>query len=52
MMMITFISFSQKKTNGTIYVDHPAIAVVEAMTKAFVSGDVDKVASYLADDFK
>lgn len=52
MMMITFISFSQKKTNGTIYIDHPAIAVVESMTKAFVNGDVDKVASYLADDFK
>jgi len=52
MVMISFISFSQKKTNGTIYVDHPAIAAVEAMTKAFVSGDVEKVASYLADDFK
>lgn len=52
MVMISFISFSQKKNNGTIYIDHPAIAVVEAMTKAFVNGDVDKVASYLADDFK
>ena len=52
MVMISFISFSQKKTNGTIYVDHPAIVVVEAMTKAFANGDVDKVASYLADDFK
>lgn len=46
------VAFGQKKANGTIYVDHPAIAVVENMTKAFVSGDVDKVASYLADDFK
>ena len=52
MVMISFISFSQKKTNGTIYENHPAITAVEAMTKAFVSGDVDKVASYLADDFK
>lgn len=50
--MISLISFSQKKTNGTIYVEHPAIAVVESMTKAFVSGDVDKVSSYLAADFK
>jgi len=47
-----FKTFGQKKTNGTIYIDHPAIIVVEDMTKAFVSGDSDKVASYLADDFK
>ena len=52
MMMIAFISYSQKKTNGTVYIDHPAITVVEAMTKAFTSGDSTKVASYLADDFK
>lgn len=52
MMMIAFISYSQKKTNGTVYIDHPAITAVEAMTKAFTSGDSTKVASYLADDFK
>jgi hypothetical protein len=52
MVVFTFITYAQKKANGTIYVDHPAINVVESMTKAFVSGDVDKVASYLADDFK
>jgi hypothetical protein len=52
MMISTFITYAQKKANGTIYVDHPAINVVESMTKAFVSGDADKVASFLADDFK
>ncbi|SFZ93963.1 SnoaL-like domain-containing protein [Flaviramulus basaltis] len=52
MLMITFITYAQKKTNGTVYIDHPAITVVEDMTKAFVSGDSTKVASYLADDFK
>jgi ketosteroid isomerase-like protein len=51
-LSIIMTAFGQKKTNGTIYIDHPAIAVVENMTKAFVSGDSDKVASYLADDFK
>jgi hypothetical protein len=45
-------SFGQKKANGTIYLEHPAIAVVENMTKAFVSGDSDKVATFLAEDFK
>ncbi|MFG6687158.1 nuclear transport factor 2 family protein [Mariniflexile sp. HNIBRBA6329] len=48
----TVASFAQKKSNGTIYIEHPAIAVVENMTKAFVAGDSAKVASYLADDFK
>lgn len=52
MMMITFITYSQKKKNGTVYIEHPAIKVVEAMTQAFVNGDSEKVASYLADDFK
>jgi ketosteroid isomerase-like protein len=52
LLMVTCITYAQKKTNGTIFVEHPAIATVEAMTKAFVSGDADKVASYLADDFK
>ena len=52
MMIMTTLSFSQKKANGTIYVDHPAIAVVQAMTKAFVEGDTDKVASFLTSDFK
>ncbi|MDP2686024.1 MAG: nuclear transport factor 2 family protein [Aequorivita sp.] len=51
MMLIACITYSQKK-NGTIYVEHPAINAVEAMTQAFVSGDSGKVASYLADDFK
>ncbi len=51
-MMIMIVSYAQKKTNGTVYIDHPAITAVEAMTKAFVSGDSTKVASYLTDDFK
>ena len=52
MMGATFITYAQKKANGTIYVDHPAITVVEGMIKAFVNGDENKVAGYLADDFK
>jgi hypothetical protein len=43
---------AQKKTNGTIYIEHPAIAAVEGMTQAFVKGDATKVGSYLTDDFK
>ncbi|WP_035667557.1 ester cyclase [Flavobacterium sp. 83] len=52
LLVATCITYGQKKTNGTIYVEHPAITAVEGMTQAFVSGDTDKVASFLADDFK
>lgn len=52
MMIFTIITYAQKKKNGTVYVDHPAIDLVESMEKAFVEGDEEKVASYLADDFE
>jgi ketosteroid isomerase-like protein len=48
----TFGMNAQKKTNGTIYVEHPAITVVENFHKAFTDGDVNKVASFVTDDFK
>lgn len=51
-MMFTIIMYPQKKKNGTIYVDHPAIAMVENMQQAFVKGDTLKVASYLSEDFR
>ena len=50
--MITIGAYSQKEKNGTIYKEHPAIAVVENMQQALVSGDTIALASYLADDFK
>jgi len=46
------IGYAQKKKNGTIFNEHPAISTVESMNEAFVKGDADKVASLLADDFK
>ncbi|MDP3360104.1 MAG: nuclear transport factor 2 family protein [Lutibacter sp.] len=52
MMISTLISYAQKKANGTIYSEHPAITAVESMEQAFVKGDADKVASFLADDFR
>jgi len=52
LMVFTIISYSQKKKNGTIYIDHPAINTVEEMIKAYAEGDADKVGSYLADDYK
>ena len=52
MMIATFISYGQKKANGTIYSEHPAITSVKSMMQAFVNGDEKKVAGYLADDFR
>ena len=51
-MMIAFISYPQKKTNGTVYIEHPAINVVNSFIKATIAGDKAQMASYLTDDFK
>lgn len=52
LMVFTIITSAQKKKNGTIYIEHPAIDAVEAFNKAFIAGDANKVTSYLADDYK
>lgn len=52
LMVCTIATYSQKKKNGTIYSEHPAIDVVENFNKAFVAGDSDKVMSFLSDDYK
>ena len=50
-LMTSFITIAQKK-NGTVYIEHPAIDVVNSFTQAFVKGDTVKLASLLTDDFK
>jgi len=51
-LSIAITTYSQKKKNGTIYAEHPAITIVEAMQQAEVAGDIEKLETYLADDFK
>jgi len=51
MMLIAFISTAQKK-NGTVYIEHPAIDVVQQFVDAGVAGDKSKMATYLTDDFR
>ena len=46
------ISYAQKKSNGTVYINHPAIDLVDAYTKTVNSGDLDKLDAFLADDFR
>ena len=48
----TIAALAQKKANGTVYIEHPAINVVDAFIKATVSGDSAKINSFLTDDFK
>ncbi len=52
MMISTIVMYSQKKKSGTIYSEHPAIAVVESMQQALIKGDTIALASYLTDDFR
>ncbi|MDO7173661.1 nuclear transport factor 2 family protein [Mariniflexile sp. AS56] len=52
MLLFTVVMYSQKKKNGTIYSEHPAITVVEAMQQAFIKGDTAKVSNYLAKEFR
>jgi ketosteroid isomerase-like protein len=51
MMLIAFISNAQKK-NGSVYIEHPTIDVVQNFENASVAGDKSKMASYLTDDFR
>ena len=44
-------SFAQKKANGTIFIEHPAIKVVQDFMKASVSGDASTLAAFLMEDF-
>lgn len=43
---------AQKKNNGSIFIEHPAITVVNDFEKAIATGDSAKIASYLTEDFK
>lgn len=51
-MLFTVFMYSQKKKNGKIYSEHPAITVVEEMQQAFIKGDTTALKGYLHDDFK
>jgi hypothetical protein len=52
LMMLPFIGFGQKKDNGKIYIEHPAINVVDAFTKAWVAGDTTAMGNMMSSDFK
>jgi hypothetical protein len=51
-LTIPFIGFGQKKENGKIYIEHPAINVVEAFTKAMAAGDTTAMGKLMTADFR
>ncbi|WP_299391386.1 nuclear transport factor 2 family protein [uncultured Gelidibacter sp.] len=51
LMLSAFVNYAQKN-NGTVYMEHPTIDVVQEFVKASVAGDRTKMASYLTEDFK
>ncbi|MCP4974831.1 MAG: nuclear transport factor 2 family protein [Maribacter sp.] len=51
-LLAVAFGYSQKKKNGTVYKEHPAIETVNAMQEAWIAGDDAKVATFLADDFR
>ncbi|HMO63251.1 MAG TPA: nuclear transport factor 2 family protein [Ferruginibacter sp.] len=48
----TFTAAGQKKANGTVFIEHPSLNVINEFVKATISGDSAKIASFLTDDFK
>tara|TARA_B100000575_G_scaffold293760_1_gene306226 strand:- start:200 stop:1120 length:921 start_codon:yes stop_codon:yes gene_type:complete len=44
-------SFAQKKANGKIYIEHPAMEVVEKFNEAFVAGDQETLKSLVSENF-
>ena len=51
MMLFITVSFSQKKANGKIYIEHPALEIAKQFDEAFVKGDLETIKSLVADDF-
>ena len=52
MILCFSFSFAQKKTNGKLYIQHPAMETVEEFNKAFVAGDQETMKSLVADNFR
>lgn len=49
MFIVTFCAFSQSETNGTLYIKHPYIDVVDKVQQAYLAQDLGKIKTYYAD---
>ena len=52
LFLASTLVFAQKKKNGTIFIEHPGIEIVNEFNKAFVEGDAEKLKSLVTEDFK
>ncbi|SIR24917.1 hypothetical protein [Maribacter ulvicola] len=52
LVLTTTVTIYAQKKNGTIFIEHSAIDVINDFTQAYVKGDTTKLASFLTSDFK
>jgi len=51
MMFFVLVSFAQKKANGKIYIEHPALEIAKKFDVAFVKGDLETIKSLVSENF-
>lgn len=51
MMLFVVVSFAQKKANGKIYIEHPALEIAKKFDEAFVKGDLETIKSLVSENF-
>ena len=52
LLLTCFILSAQKKKNGSIYIDHPEIQVIENLFEAMNANDSEKLGELIADNYK
>jgi ketosteroid isomerase-like protein len=51
-MLFSVAIFSQKESNGKLYIEHPAIEIVNQFNEAYTSGDLDKLKELVTENFQ
>ena len=50
-MLFSVAVFSQKESNGKLYIEHPSIEIVNQFNEAYTSGDLDKLKELVTENF-
>ena len=51
-MIFSVAVFSQNEANGKLYIEHPAIEIVNQFNEAYTSGDLDKLKELVTENFQ
>ena len=51
-MIFSVAVFSQKESNGKLYIEHPAIEIVNQFNEAYTSGDLNKLKELVTENFQ